>query len=295
MGRVNIAFSGEAQNFSIIVGRHSFGYGAALDNEVGSLPVQVAALNFVAASAGVEILCQRTDEAYARWQIETHAEITGAYLKLQDAYEDRLKSEDVAGGISILGRNPAENREIERAELKKHALSILTGQHVDGLGAIADDPTLGYPQPDLARTGIMGALVLFFEQTFEWAQMMYLHYPYYWARKERWLDLALLQDVDPEHAHFLRAGSTRVSVPIRPGFEAAFLHFMETGNITGASDPPSESSPATIDIVTELRSQQGVLAGQIVGEPWEVRVPTTLVWLQGSSLLPTWSADGTPE
>ena len=78
--RANVGLPVRGQDFFVIVGRHLFSFSTLLDGEVGSIPVHATAVNLVAGSVGVEILCQRTDDLYARWQIETHAFITEAYL-----------------------------------------------------------------------------------------------------------------------------------------------------------------------------------------------------------------------
>ena len=78
--RANVGLPVRGQDFFVIVGRHLFSFSTLLDGEVGSIPVHATAVNLVAGSVGVEIVCQRTDDLYARWQIETHAFITEAYL-----------------------------------------------------------------------------------------------------------------------------------------------------------------------------------------------------------------------
>jgi hypothetical protein len=96
--------------------------------------------------------------------------------------------------------------------------------------------------------------------------------------------------VDPEFLDFLRAGSARVVVPVRPGFETAITHFLETGKLWGgAGDPPQINSPLYVSIIDEIRERTGAPQGEIpVGEPWDARVPTPLVLVRGRSDLPSW-------
>jgi len=49
--------------------------------------------------------------------------------------------------------------------------------------------------------------------------------------KPGWKNKFLLDDVDPQFGAFLRAGAARVVFPVRPCFEAALLHYLETGEI----------------------------------------------------------------
>jgi len=91
------------QDFFVIVGRHLFSFSTLLDGEVGSIPVHATAVNLVAGSVGVEIVCQRTDDLYARWQIETHAFITEAYLSTSTR---SAPSRSTHAGISAVGSGP---------------------------------------------------------------------------------------------------------------------------------------------------------------------------------------------
>jgi hypothetical protein len=147
-------------------------------------------------------------------------------------------------------------------------------------------------------------------------------------------------------------------VPVRPGYEAALTHFVETGGDPwNGGEPPHVDEELYRSIVEEVQSQQGVadtksggtvtvavgstavtgtntafderdidreialdgkanriadvtsltalviresytgtagsipyiIGARLVGEPWEVRLPTTLVYLQSDSKLPDWT------
>ena len=90
---------------------------------------------------------------------------------------------------------PAANQRTVETELKK-ALpgSIITQQRYDAFDATkAGDP----PFFDFTEAAAEGAYIRFFEQAFEWDQMQYVFYPYFWSRKRTWVDRFLKQDVDP--------------------------------------------------------------------------------------------------
>ncbi|GAB3002041.1 hypothetical protein [Saccharothrix stipae] len=266
-----------------------------LDNERGSVPLTVHSYGCRTWTVAVEVDCQRTQRAYRTWQLETHAAIQQAYLKMERDYRDELAALEVQAANDIQGRNPAENRIIERTELRKQAISVFTAQHYDLFGAIGHSPE-GYPQPHLHEADAEGRYIRFFEQAVEWEHMMYLFYPYYWGRKNGWRTKALLQDVDTQFAEFLKAGSARVVVPIRPGFEAAVAHFLDTGEIWEGADPPTLTSPLYVNIIDEIKERTQAPGAEIPqGDPWEVRLPTTLVRLRPDDSLPTWTKqpDGT--
>ncbi|MEO1246115.1 MAG: hypothetical protein AAFX56_10580 [Pseudomonadota bacterium] len=272
-----------------VVGSNGF---LALPGEIGELPVAYSALRFAPASVNIEVLCQRTARALEEWQIATHGALLTGYLnKLADYNEDQ-SAQEIQEGISIGGRNPAQNRALERTELKKHALSLLTGQHFDLFDAMElDAGGLGYPQPNLVRSKYIGRAVRFLEQAFEWPQMMFLLRDYFYGRKSRWLDLIHIQDNDPQHTAFLKAGGARVTVPVRPGFEPAVLHFLETRRIWGGEDPPTIGSPPYLDIVDEIRAQQDEQEPPVdIGPSWTLRLPTPMVLLKNNPVL----TDNTP-
>ncbi|KRG43141.1 hypothetical protein ARC20_10160 [Stenotrophomonas panacihumi] len=266
-----------------------------LDNETDSIPVAVRTFHVATFVVSIEVNCQRTDRALQAWRLETHAAIQQAYLKLERDYQDQLAALETAAANAVQGRNPAENRRIERNEIKKLAISALTAQHYDLFGAIGTSPQ-GYPQPDLTEAEAEGRYIRFFEQAFEWEQMMYLFYPYFWGRKSKWRSQALLQDVDTQFADFLRAGAARAVLPVRPGFEAAIAHFLDTGEIWEGADPPTLTSPLYVSIVQEIKERDQAKGDEVAqGDPWDVRIPTTLVKLRPADDLPQWQkqSDGT--
>jgi hypothetical protein len=98
--------------------------------------------------------------------------------------------------------------------------------------------------------------------------------------------------VDPKFEHFLQAGYARVVVPVRPGFEIALQHFLDTGMIWNGQPLPEVGSDLYISIIQEIKEQQGAPLGEEeYGEPWDVRLPTSLVRLKDSSKLPKWVKD----
>jgi hypothetical protein len=269
-------------------GGTSWSHSFTLNNEEGAVPFAVKTFHVSHFAVTAEITCQRTSRALDSWRLETHAAILQGYLKLLRDYQDELAALQVQAANAIVGRNPAENRQIERAELRKHAIATLTAQQFDLFGAVDPSPQ-GFPELDLAEADVEGRYVRFFEQAFEWEQMMYLFYPYYWGRKYNWPARALLQDVDPEFAEFLKAGSARVVLPVRPGFETAVAHFLDTGEIWEGANPPLLTSPLYVSIIQEIKERDLAPGDEIAqGDPWDVRLPTTLVRLRPDGTLPIW-------
>ena len=273
--------------------------------EMGAIPVVVNTERLNNATVTVEIHCVRTDAGLAEWKLKVHQAIQQAYNRQQSEYLDQVQAGSMRPQTgSRLGGNPDDNRRIERTELKKAVIQILASRDltVDRLGAIRDDPPPAvppspppanprtYPRPDVPLTQEQGRFIRFFEQAFEWENITYLFYPYFWGRATTWYDLSLLEHEDPVFGEFLRAGSARVVVPVRPGFEPAVQYFLLTDQIWSGGDLPGIADADYLPIAEEIKAATALpTGGDAVGAPWQVRVPTTLIRLRDDASLPTWT------
>ena len=195
--------------------------------ETGNIPVSVIVDGTVyECTIDIEILCSRTPSAFEAWQLHTYDILLQASRDRMAEYEAAMSALQTQLKLLTFGQTERRKRQLERGELQKATLSVLTNQQFDGLSAIEHSPQ-GYPQPFLPNVAAVGRYVRFLQEAFEWDQMTYLFYPYFWGRKPYWIDRALLEDTDEQFADFLRAGSARVMVPVRPGFEGVVGTFME--------------------------------------------------------------------
>jgi hypothetical protein len=246
-------------------------------------------------------------------------------------YKARL-SEVKAAAVSDLlrGQSAAANRQVIVDELKKHCITMITKEFDadetddtlsrlyamgvrnipmamrpfrirEGASTTAGYETVSgnrpFPAIDMSVAGTKGRYVQFLEQAFEWQQIAYLLYPYFWASPERWVDAMSRQDpADPQFTAFLQAGSARVLVAATPAYEDAVTHFIATGEPWDGGPAPAIGDPLFLSIHDELRRQQDdVYGGKPDGEPWEFTLPTALVYLANSSTpLPTPPAPPTP-
>lgn len=191
----------------------------------------------------------------------------------------------------------SKNRQTERKELKKHCIEFISGQRFESFDALRNNVApYGYPEFSFSEASAEGRYIQFFEQGFEWEQMTYWFYPYYWARKKEWVNILKRDESDPLFMNFLQAGAARVLVPVRPGYEKTILHYLSTGGeIWNGEDVPAPNDPLYVSIIDEVQEANGDFVGGVIeGEPWLSKVPTSLVYLehQGSpSDLPDYSAD----
>jgi hypothetical protein len=173
----------------------------------------------------ISIHCHRTVEAWQAWQLDVFQKCFEGNQRQLAAYREALLSQAATSGVQISGRNPLENRIIERDELKRWSIELMRGRPFD-INSI--DETGPVPNAALDRLDGNRNINLFFEKAFEWTQMTYWLYPYFWGRREQWGERLGLQDPDPLHQQFLRAGSARVLVPVTPGYEERVLYYLNT-------------------------------------------------------------------
>jgi hypothetical protein len=270
-------------------------WSTALSDERDSLPFAMDTNQVSSVEVAVEVKCQRTERAMEKWRLETHAKLTQAYKARLAEYEEKLAALEMQAGVAIRGRHPALNLELMQDELKKHCITILTEQHFDLFGAVQTG-TYNTPQIDLFENSAEGPYVRFFEHAFEWEQMTWVTYPYFWGRKSQWVERIAYEDVDPLFNQFLKAGSCRVVVPVRPGFEGAVDHFLTIGDPWNGGPLPPISSDLYLPIADEIAERLDRPGAEVPqGDPWLVRIPTTLVHLRPDDKLPRWQQDSNGE
>ena len=285
---------GKTHTFRVMVGGTSFDRSAywgsdykSLSNRYKEVGIAYHLHNAWSFAIAIEVHCRLTSEGFAKWQQAAFDSIMEAYLVQKSQYDEALAALAIQQGVKILGRNPLENRRIEREELKKLVLMMLTRNN-----NIARNSLLpGFePNIDLQKACANGAWIRFFENAFEWNNLMYVLYPYFWGRKARWISALHFTDPDPEFAAFLKAGAGRVQVPVRPGFEKAVAYFCQFGVVWEGNDPPLRDDDLYVPIVDEIAENLGKLDAGVPypaeAQPWEVRIPTSLVLVQNLEEIP---------
>jgi hypothetical protein len=326
-----------------------------------TLTVSINTIGFHNWEVVVTALCTLTNEKFQDWQLKTFGSIMNAYNDLKSSYDQAIQEAKLqASDTTVNGSDPLSNAIIQQTELRKGCIALLTAQRFDLFNAVVRNVApYGYPEIDFARAKAQGEYVAFFEQSFEWNNMVYLFYPYFWGKKDDWVTVAQLTDTDPLFGQFLKAGAARVQVPVRLGFENAILTYLSTAEIwagegTIVTSGGGNPDPFTLSIVDELKSQEGnnnvegtgtlnvtnnsatvtgngtafttddeskriiiadttyviksvqsaqsitltapytgasdqgigyAIGGKLVGQPWEVKLPTNLVKLDGSLVI----------
>jgi hypothetical protein len=226
------------------------------------------------------VSCKRKGALFAKWQLAAYEAIIAAYLQLKGDHENAVRAKSVQQSFDLsVGRPPEFNREIERRELTRIALELLRGAPMGASKAVIHTDGKA-PSIDLQEAFQEGQEVQFFEQAFEWDQIVYAFYPYFWTDSSEWNRIALADDPDPQFRQFLEAGSARALVPVRPGYEEAVAHYLAFDRIWDGGHPPHIGEPLYVSLIDEIReATQGPPGGAPWGDSWTIRLPTTLVML----------------
>lgn len=242
-------------------------------------------------SGSIKAKCYLNNSSIESWKQQTFNAIIKAYEEALAAYNEQL-AEKQALGVQILGTNPGFYRDIENTILRKNCISYLIDQNVDAKRTYGKDfhriNGTGSKQTFENTELLLGAdlddyaaFVKFIEQAFEWDIMSYNFYPYYWANRQKWVEM---YQYDQTHDHifkaFMQSGMARVIVTVRPGFEEAVRYYMQTGQIWNGGEVPVIEDELYLSIVDELRLPEG----EKVGKAWWTRIPTSMTILQAQSI-----------
>jgi hypothetical protein len=179
-----------------------------------------------------------TDIAYNSWVNKTWGGFRDAALARFEETRAMLSTELERLQNALGAQDALSLRKLEREEVMKNVLRWMFG------------PTFSFVPPGLppdlyaAGGSIMnaavwnkelaqGEIVKFLHHAIEWENVLYFLYPYFWSHVSRWEFKKYLDHPDFMHRTFLKAGSARVVLTIRPGFEKDFVSYMETGTFDG--------------------------------------------------------------
>lgn len=246
----------------------SFGPGA-------TVPVSIFTEDIRGFSGFVSVGCALSQAARDSWRLDTVQKITAAYHARLSEWQA------LALAKSFDAAPPALPPDIEA--LCRHAcISNLIGAWPSATGRhdAADWPTPG------ALANAEGELIEFVEQAFEWNNLQYVAYPYYWADPTDWNELLTYEDVDPHVREFLRAGAVRMVVPVRLDLTEAVLFYLDTAIPWFAGAAPVPGQPGYLPIADEIRDSRTTEGDGTYVSDYRYTLPTSLTILQDTGTLP---------
>jgi hypothetical protein len=271
-----------------------------LDGEVESLPVAIHITSdgvnwgVLDATVSVEIICTATEELTSAWQVRTHARILEANQNRFADYAEAIATRDASARIFLQTLPAPRKTSIIQTEVKRTALELLTGQAFTGFNATGLDAS-GFPSVNIPATVGLSSYIRFFEQAVEWEHLAYAFYPYFWGAQTSWVSKLLINETDHRFMDFLTSGAARVVLPIRPGYEAAFETFLNTGTVPSTAELLDVGSKLWVSLVAELRAGTNPEGEETaVNEPWQFRIASELVRARTDGSMPKWAfAQGT--
>ncbi|MFT3794144.1 hypothetical protein [Flavobacterium sp.] len=256
-----------------------------LDNFRETISLSLQSLNNIGYNVAISIKCQLTNEGLVKWKKETFEAILEGYEQQMDEYNQKL-AEIKANGVRILDSNPLFYRQIEQLVLRKNCISYLiddtntNSKRRFGRLMYNQGATFGNHQVNVDKDmDNYGSFAKFMEQAFEWNNISYNFYPFYWGNRTDWGELYQYESNDAIFRSFMQAGMARVVVTVRPGFEDAVMHYMTFGQIWNGGRLPILGDPLYLSIVDELREQE-----YVIEETWESVLPTNLIAIQSSGV-----------
>lgn len=258
----------------------------------GQLPILLATDDTSGLMANLQVFCRPTATTIREWRLKVFDQIFGAYLAQRRQQEDAAARAAIQAGITISGESATRNAEVVREEIKRATVELLMGERFSGRDAMDQDANGGPDRMNLDDVRAVSQEIQFVEEAFEWENLSFVLYPYYWANSSKWAELERIGSPDANFDRFLRAGSARVVLPARPGFESATQLYTIFGLLWGGGPAPAPDDDLYLSVADEIRAQQQAPVDGEPGESWEVRLPTTLVYLEGlGTILPLENAN----
>jgi len=250
-----------------------------------TVPISATFYEIFSGTANCVVDLQLTQEAKDAWYQKVFKAIMDAYEDALVEYNNKL-TEEKSKAVEIKGSNPMFYRQIENTILRKNCISYMADRasgatHGYGLEGLTSGSS--FSNYETVLNGSLDkytAFVKFMEQAFEWENLSYNLYPYYWGSRQNWLNLYQSEDTDPLFRSFMQSGMARVVVTVRPGFEEAVQFYLATGKIWNGGEVPVIGDELYLSIVDEMKEPKGLKQGK----SWITRLPTSLNILQAESI-----------
>ncbi|BBX86380.1 hypothetical protein [Mycolicibacterium aubagnense] len=209
------------------------------------------------------VICKPTAAAMAQWQAAVWTALYNAAQQQYYTQQAGLSAQITAIQNSIANVDTLTLRREENDEIMRCVLKWLLGPQINfafmppsvqkaflAAAVAAGDGVAEYPygidfadnQSTLTPTqwaaiGGEQQMISFINEAIEWENVTYFTYSYFWDYPGCWNFIRNLQHDDKTRQAFLRAGSARVVLTVRKGWEAAWAYFVYTGVVPPNNDP----------------------------------------------------------
>jgi hypothetical protein len=190
-----------------------------------------------------------TELRYKQWQMEVWTALRNATRDAFYAHQQVVAGQAAALRAQLEGVDTLTLRREENEEIMKGVLRWLLGPGFDfmppevvalfgtGTGTSFTGNELGLSAKGWSTMFRYQEMVKFINEAIEWENVLYFMFPYFWDVPTAWDFVRNLRHSDPTRQSFMRAGSARVVLTVRPGYEQAWTAFVEKGEF-GKLLPP---------------------------------------------------------
>ncbi|MDM9623158.1 hypothetical protein [Rhizobium sp. S96] len=184
------------------------------------------------------------------WNILVNAAQLDFYREQQEIQTRIVDLEAKLTGVDTLTLRREESDEIMKAVLRFLLgvnFSFMPQAVVDALaktgggvktGSLFDSNELGISASEISTISQYEDIVRFINQAIEWENVTTFLYSYFWDIPSSWDFIRQLRHPDSTRQAFLRAGSARVVLTIRKGWEESWVRFQETLDPNGFTTTP---------------------------------------------------------
>ena len=269
---------------------------------IGKVSYSLLAMHDDVIAATIDVECEPITDGREQWSLDFLSKMLASraekILNIQTQIDAIEAQSRVEQELNFSPDSPEMLRSKERTELKRLCLQLL-GQEAQQRNPEINTPLfMEHPSDnanfdntifpiqhyiDLQTLQRLSKEVRFGEQAFEWHNISYTLYPYFWNQRRQWPDKASIKHPDNEHEEFLKSGYVRVLVPVRENWEEVVRNFLFRGiQALDFTDTLTVTDPLWLPLYTELREKQNASDEEFeVVDRWDADVPTNLVMLSG--------------
>ncbi|CAD0009824.1 hypothetical protein [Flavobacterium chungangense] len=199
----------------------------------------------------LEIKLELTDEGELAWKQECYKLLIEGYNTLKEAADIKMNS----WSINDIDMNPTKKRELIASELKRDALKKILDCNIAGLNfTVNDEYIIGeeYNQ-SCCVDAINAEKVRFIENCFDFKNMTYELFPYFYGNKNNWDAQLKLNDEDPHFEAFLKASYASIQIPVHRDTmkERAAINFILNNSIANYAAIPANAQ----NLIAELENE----------------------------------------